>query len=60
MTLHQRALELLDSLRPVDNEFMIGRWQGDGYRTDHPLDSLLLEARSTRSNLTAATEGCFE
>ena len=60
MTLRQRALELFDSLEPVDIEFMIGRWQGDGYRTGHPLDGLLLEARSTSSNLTTATEGCFE
>ncbi|NIL95446.1 MAG: DUF4334 domain-containing protein [Woeseiaceae bacterium] len=41
MTLHQRALELFDSLEPVDIEFMIGRWKGDGYPTDHPLDGLL-------------------
>jgi hypothetical protein len=41
MTLRQRALELFDSLEPVDIEFMIGHWQGDGYPTDHPLDGLL-------------------
>jgi len=41
MTLRRRALELFDSLEPVDIEFMIGRWQGDGYPTDHPLDGLL-------------------
>ena len=41
MTLRQRALELFDSLEPVDTKFMIGRWQGDGYPTDHPLDGLL-------------------
>ncbi len=41
MTLRQRALELFDSLEPVDIEFMVGRWQGDGYPTDHPLDGLL-------------------
>jgi hypothetical protein len=41
MTLRQDALELFDSLEPVDTEFMIGRWQGDGYPTDHPLDGLL-------------------
>ena len=41
MTLRQRALELFDSLEPVDIEFMAGRWQGDGYPTDHPLDGLL-------------------
>jgi hypothetical protein len=60
MTLRQRALELFDSLEPVDVEFMIGRRQGDGYPTDHPLDGLLVEARSTKSNLTTATEGFFE
>jgi len=41
MTLRQRALELFDSLEPVETEFMIGRWQGGGYPTDHPLDGLL-------------------
>lgn len=41
MTLCQRALELFDSLEPVDIEFMTGRWRGDGYPTDHPLDGLL-------------------
>jgi len=41
MTLRQNALELFDSLEPVDIEFMIGRWQGDGYPTVHPLDGLL-------------------
>ena len=41
MTLRQSALDLFDSLEPVDIEFMIGHWQGDGYPTDHPLDGLL-------------------
>lgn len=41
LTLRQQALELFDSLEPVDIEFMLGRWQGDGYPTDHPLDGLL-------------------
>lgn len=41
MTLRQEALELFDSLEPVDTEFMLGRWRGDGYPTDHPLDGLL-------------------
>jgi hypothetical protein len=41
MTLSQHALELFDSLEPVDIDFMIGRWQGDGYPTDHPMDGLL-------------------
>ena len=29
MTLRQRALELFDSLEPVDIEFMLGRWRGE-------------------------------
>lgn len=41
MTLREHALELFDSLEPVDIQFMIGRWQGEGYPTDHPLDGLL-------------------
>lgn len=41
MTSRQRALELFDSLEPVATDFMIGRWQGDGYPTDHPLDGWL-------------------
>jgi hypothetical protein len=41
MTLGQHALELFDSLEPVDIDFMIGQWQGDEYPTDHPLDGLL-------------------
>ena len=31
MTLRQNALDLFDSLEPVDIEFMIGRWQGDTF-----------------------------
>ena len=41
MTLRQNALDLFDSLEPVDIEFMIGRWLGEGYPTEHPLDGLL-------------------
>ena len=41
MTTREQALELFDSLEPVDTEFMIGQWQGSGYPTDHPLDGLL-------------------
>ena len=41
MTLRQQALELFDSLEPVDTRFMLGRWHGEGYPTDHPLDGLL-------------------
>jgi hypothetical protein len=35
------ALELFDSLEPVDVDFMIGRWQGEGFHTGHPMDGLL-------------------
>ena len=41
MTSRQQSLELFDSLEPVDTEFRMGRWRGDGYPTDHPLDGLL-------------------
>ena len=41
MTSREDALELFDSLEPVDIDFMIGRWQGEGYPTGHPLDGLL-------------------
>lgn len=35
------ALELFDSLEPVDIDFMLGSWQGAEFRTNHPLDGLL-------------------
>ncbi len=41
MTLRQRALELFDSLEPVDIDFMIGTWRGEGYPTGHSQDGLL-------------------
>ncbi len=41
MTLCQRALELFDSLEPVDINYMIGRWRGEGYPTGHSQDGLL-------------------
>lgn len=41
MTSGQRALELFDSLEPVDIEFMIGTWRGEGYPTGHSQDGLL-------------------
>jgi hypothetical protein len=41
MTSREDALELFDSLEPVDIDFMIGRWQGEGYPTGHPHDGLL-------------------
>ncbi len=36
-----QALELFDSLDPVDLEFMIGRWQGSELPTSHPMDGWL-------------------
>lgn len=30
MTLRQRSLGLFDSLEPVDIDFTVGRWQGEG------------------------------
>ncbi len=41
VTTLERALELFDSLEPVDIDFMIGRWRGEGYPTGHPLDGQL-------------------
>jgi len=41
MTSREDALELFDSLEPVDIDFMIGRWKGEGYPTGHPHDGLL-------------------
>ena len=37
----KEALELFDSLERVDLNFMLGRWQGTGLHTDHPMDGLL-------------------
>jgi hypothetical protein len=41
MTSREDALELFDSLEPVDIDFMIGRWKGEGYPTGHPHDGQL-------------------
>ena len=41
MTSREDALEQFDSLESVDIDFMIGRWQGEGYPTGHPQDGLL-------------------
>ncbi len=38
VTTRERALELFDSLEPVNIDFMIGRWRGEGYHTGHPND----------------------
>jgi Domain of unknown function (DUF4334)/GXWXG protein len=35
------ALQLFDELDTVDLEFMMGRWKGSGFHTNHPLDGLL-------------------
>jgi hypothetical protein len=35
------AIELFDSLEPVDVDFMIGDWKGEGFHTNHPMDGLL-------------------
>jgi hypothetical protein len=37
----EKALMLFDQLEEVDVDFMIGKWQGSGLHTDHPLDGLL-------------------
>ena len=37
----EAALALFDQLEAVDLAFMIGRWQGAGLDTDHPMDGLL-------------------
>jgi hypothetical protein len=41
VTTREQALELFDSLEPVDIDFMIGRWRGEGYHTGHPNDGQL-------------------
>ncbi len=35
------ALQLFDELESVDIEFMIGRWKGSGFHTNHQMDGLL-------------------
>jgi len=37
----EEAMELFDSLEPVDVGFMIGNWKGEGFHTNHPMDGLL-------------------
>jgi hypothetical protein len=36
-----QALEIFDSLEPVDVGFMMGNWTGEGFHSDHPMDGLL-------------------
>jgi hypothetical protein len=40
-TTTESALQLFDALEPVDLDFMMGRWQGSGLHTNHPMDGLL-------------------
>ena len=40
-TTTEKALQLFDALDPVTLDFMLGRWQGSGLHTDHPMDGLL-------------------
>ena len=40
-TTTQEALDLFDQLETADIDFMLGRWQGAGLHTDHPMDGLL-------------------
>lgn len=35
------ALVLFDELETVDLDFMMGRWKGSGFHTNHPMDGLL-------------------
>ncbi len=37
----EQALDLFDSLEPVELPFMLGSWKGEGFLTDHPMDGLL-------------------
>ena len=40
-TTTESALGLFDRLDPVDLEFMLGRWRGSGFHTNHQMDGLL-------------------
>ncbi|MBW4593095.1 MAG: DUF4334 domain-containing protein [Brasilonema angustatum HA4187-MV1] len=40
-TTTEKALELFDALEPINLAFMLGRWQGSGLHTNHPMDGLL-------------------
>ncbi|MGF1534984.1 MAG: DUF4334 domain-containing protein [Elainellaceae cyanobacterium] len=44
-TTTEQALALFDSLPAVDLAFMLGRWRGSGFPTDHPMDGFLEAAR---------------
>ena len=40
-TTTEKALQLFDALETVNLDFMLGRWQGSGLHTAHPMDGLL-------------------
>lgn len=40
-TTTNRALQWFDSLDVVNLDFMVGRWQGSGIQTNHPMDGFL-------------------
>jgi hypothetical protein len=40
-TASEEALAIFDSLEPVDINFMLGNWTGEGFHTNHPMDGLL-------------------
>jgi hypothetical protein len=40
----QQALEWFDQLAPVDIDFMLGPWLGQGVNTGHPMDGMLERA----------------
>lgn len=37
----EKALQLFDDCEPVNINFMLGRWRGFGFHTNHPMDGLL-------------------
>ncbi|EFC45033.1 predicted protein [Naegleria gruberi] len=41
ITERQIALDFYDQLEPVSTDFMIGRWKGSEFRTNHPMDNML-------------------
>jgi hypothetical protein len=49
------ALAFFDTLEPVDLDFMLGDWRGQGFPTGHPMDGLL-EACHWRGKRFASPE----
>lgn len=49
-----QALELYDGLDIVDTDFMLGRWQGAGFASGHPLDGVLEACHWYGKNFTDA------